>query len=482
MEGGCPCESGNDDYWESSTGSRGNAENATQLTPFLYENHLLLSLKTEAIQLLSEFSHMFLPLPGRNGLIEHHTLLLPRGWLYTATLTAYPKIKKEGSEGDPGYAWFWCNWGVQGWSDWSSPVVLVPKTDGLVYFCVDFRKIKAVFKFDRLDVAHFDLALGLPKGYWQIHLTLVALRIGAFPLHLAYTNLSCYHLVCLEHQPHFNNSEIKSSAHMPPMPLPICIRPLTDITKKGALDLVQWKELCKWVFNQLKAAVCAGPYSDSPDFSIPFCFAVQCIRQRAMQGYGYVVLCCPRWLRQRSAQCSTSAASCCLGRAGIAQEKRRAWPSNGPNTSCWDRPSPSVQTMVHYSSSTTLKIPICRSLWFLALQLFNLRWSTVQGHGPPFPEWRYVAAEPWLGTSWWMMQCCGKQGIMNECCCLFIINVARLMLRGFLQKWLNSPVREQVLSDMKSKQQELSCVVVFVSQKRETLTLHQNWKVHMNYK
>ncbi len=61
-------------------------------------------------------------------------------------------------------------------SDWASPIVLVPKTDGSVRFCVDYRKVNAVSKFDaypmprvdelldRLGTARFYSTLDLTKG------------------------------------------------------------------------------------------------------------------------------------------------------------------------------------------------------------------------------------------------------------------------------------------------------------------------------
>ncbi len=67
-------------------------------------------------------------------------------------------------------------------SDWASRIVLVPKTDGSVRFCVDYRKVNAVSKFDaypmprvdelldRLGAAHIYSTLDLTKGYWQIPL------------------------------------------------------------------------------------------------------------------------------------------------------------------------------------------------------------------------------------------------------------------------------------------------------------------------
>lgn len=67
-------------------------------------------------------------------------------------------------------------------SAWRSPIVLVPKPDGSVRFCIDFRAINKVAEFDaysmpqmdillsRLGEAHNISALDLTKGYWQVPL------------------------------------------------------------------------------------------------------------------------------------------------------------------------------------------------------------------------------------------------------------------------------------------------------------------------
>lgn len=66
-------------------------------------------------------------------------------------------------------------------SEWSSPVVLVPKKDGTIRFCIDFRKVTQS-QFDaypmprledlieQLGKANFISTLDLCKGYWQVPL------------------------------------------------------------------------------------------------------------------------------------------------------------------------------------------------------------------------------------------------------------------------------------------------------------------------
>uniref|UniRef100_A0A803JIM9 Gypsy retrotransposon integrase-like protein 1 n=1 Tax=Xenopus tropicalis TaxID=8364 RepID=A0A803JIM9_XENTR len=77
-------------------------------------------------------------------------------------------------------------------SEWSSPIVLVPKPNGEIRFCNDYRKVNAISKFDaypmprvdelieRLGKARYLTTIDLTKGYWQVPLTKQAREKTAF--------------------------------------------------------------------------------------------------------------------------------------------------------------------------------------------------------------------------------------------------------------------------------------------------------------
>lgn len=77
-------------------------------------------------------------------------------------------------------------------SEWRSPVVLLPKPDGTWLFCIDFRRVHAISRFQaypmprvdellgRLGEARFNTTLDLSKGYWQIPLDPISKEKMAF--------------------------------------------------------------------------------------------------------------------------------------------------------------------------------------------------------------------------------------------------------------------------------------------------------------
>ncbi|CAM4561581.1 unnamed protein product [Caretta caretta] len=81
-------------------------------------------------------------------------------------------------------------------SAWASPVVLVPKPDGEIRFCVDYHKVNTVTRPDnypmpridelleKLGRAQFISTLDLTKGYWQVPLDESTKERSVFTTHV----------------------------------------------------------------------------------------------------------------------------------------------------------------------------------------------------------------------------------------------------------------------------------------------------------
>ncbi len=153
-------------------------------------DHLSPSQLTDVARLQKDFADVFSPRPGRTSLIQHHIETEP-GVVVRSRPYRLPEHKKKVFQSELEAM---LEMGVieESHSDWASPIVLVPKTDGSVRFCVDYRKVNAVSKFDaypmprvdelldRLGTARFYSTLDLTKGYWQIPLSPLSKEKSAF--------------------------------------------------------------------------------------------------------------------------------------------------------------------------------------------------------------------------------------------------------------------------------------------------------------
>ncbi len=140
--------------------------------------HLKGSRQAELHHLLDQYPSLFRQRPGRTNLVQHQIHLLDptpsrqRPYRVPERLVAPLKAEIETM----------LELGViePSKSEWSSPIVIVPKKDNTLRICIDFRKLNAQSRFDaypmpriddlleRIGQAKYITTLDLCKGYWQV--------------------------------------------------------------------------------------------------------------------------------------------------------------------------------------------------------------------------------------------------------------------------------------------------------------------------
>ena len=134
--------------------------------------------KSRLLSLLEEFTDIFSNQPGRTALAEHRIILKAdkpiRQQAYRIPHAYRERVKEELREMEETGIIRKSN------SEWASPLVVVPKKDGSLRLCVDFRKLNSVSEFDaypmprvddvldRLGSAQYISSIDMTKGYWQI--------------------------------------------------------------------------------------------------------------------------------------------------------------------------------------------------------------------------------------------------------------------------------------------------------------------------
>ena len=92
---------------------------------------------------------------------------------------------------------------------------------------------------------------------------------------------------------------------------------MTDLTRKGASDLVQWTEQCQESLERVKQALCGEPLLHTPNFSLPFVLQTDvsgrglgAVLSQQVRGVDRPVLYISRKLSEREARYSTVEREC----------------------------------------------------------------------------------------------------------------------------------------------------------------------------
>ncbi|XP_076053551.1 uncharacterized protein LOC143032568 [Oratosquilla oratoria] len=153
-------------------------------------DHFTAAQREDLTALLSKYQEVFRDTPGKTGLILHDVDVGDAKPIKQAPYRVNPQraaIIRKGIDYMLAHGLI-----TPAQSEWSSPVILVPKADGTQRFCVDFRRVNAVTKrdsyplprlkecIDRVGGAHFITKLDLLRGYWQVPMTSRAQSISCF--------------------------------------------------------------------------------------------------------------------------------------------------------------------------------------------------------------------------------------------------------------------------------------------------------------
>ncbi|KAI2645215.1 Retrovirus-related Pol polyprotein from transposon 17.6 [Labeo rohita] len=139
--------------------------------------HLSAAQKTELQHLVSQFGDVFSSQPGQTNVVQHD-IRTPPGVIVRQRPYRVPEARRQAIEEEVQQM---LKLGViePSRSPWSSPIVMVPKPDGTLRFCNDFRRLNEVSEFDgypiprvdelldHLGRARYITTLDLTIGYWQ---------------------------------------------------------------------------------------------------------------------------------------------------------------------------------------------------------------------------------------------------------------------------------------------------------------------------
>ena len=153
-------------------------------------SHLPSVQRKELAEVISQNREVFPDVPSKTNLIEHDVDVGDSAPIKQHPYRVSP-MKKELLDKEVQYM-LKNDIIEESQSNWSSPCILVPKHDGRLRFCTDFRKVNDKTKSDSFPIpriadcidqignAKFVSTFDMLKGYWQVPLTQRAREISAF--------------------------------------------------------------------------------------------------------------------------------------------------------------------------------------------------------------------------------------------------------------------------------------------------------------
>lgn len=121
-------------------------------------DHLTQAQRTDVAALQQRFADVFSPLPGRTSLIEHHFEMQP-GVTVCSRPHRLPEHKRQIVHQELQEMLRRLGAIEESHSAWCSPIVLVVKNDGSIWFCVNYRRVNEVSRFDAYPMPRVDKLL-----------------------------------------------------------------------------------------------------------------------------------------------------------------------------------------------------------------------------------------------------------------------------------------------------------------------------------
>ncbi len=150
--------------------------------------------KKKIKQLIQTFPDVFNKQPGRTTKLRHQINLLPGSQPYNSPPFRYAPARRQIVEENLKEM---TEQGIisPSKSPWAAPVILAPKKDGSLRFCIDYRKLNSMTirdaypipriddTLDSLQEAKFVSTLDLRSGYWQVEMDKNSREKTAFVTH-----------------------------------------------------------------------------------------------------------------------------------------------------------------------------------------------------------------------------------------------------------------------------------------------------------